>query len=96
MILFESLLSNSVPFIFDYIEYVFLKKLSEIISGHSYVNIIIYLNGNAHAVALSNTKATRKHDLVVNMILLNSLLKKLNYILRALEMTRRANTNLNK
>jgi hypothetical protein len=59
------------------------------------VNIIIYLNGNADAVALSDAKATGKHDLIANMMFLHGALKKLYNILRALEVARRANTNLN-
>ena len=59
------------------------------------MNVIVYLHGNTDAVALSDTKATGKHDLILNMMFLYGFFKKLYNILRALEMARRANTNLN-
>ena len=63
----------------------FLEKFSEILSCNAYVNIIVYLYGNSHAVASSNAEAARKHNLVLNMIFLYSVLKQLYYLLGALE-----------
>ena len=80
---------------FYYVEYVLLKELSEIISRYTYVNIIVYLNGNAYAIALSDAEASGKHDFVINVIFFNRLFKKLNDFCRALEMTGRTNANLN-
>ena len=80
----------SLPFVFYNIKYIFLEKFSEILSRHAYVNVIVYLHGNTDAVALSDTKATGKHDLILNMIFLYGFFKKLYNILRALEMARRA------
>ena len=79
----------------DYVKYIVLEKFSEIFSGDAYVNIIVYLHGNTDAVALSDTKATGKHDLILNMMFLYGFFKKLYNISGALEMARRANTNLN-
>jgi hypothetical protein len=59
------------------------------------VNVIVYLHGNTDAVALSDTKAAGKHDLIVDMMFFYGFFKKLYNIGRALEMARRANTNLN-
>ena len=72
-----------------------LEKLSEILSRHAYVNIIVDLYGNPDTVALSDAEATGKHHLVVQMMFLHGFLEKLHDILGALEVARRANTNLN-
>ena len=86
----------SHPFVFNYVKYVLLEKFSEVLSCDTNVNVIVYLDGNADAVALSNAKAAGKNDLILDMMLRYRLLKKLYNILRALEMTRRTDTNLNK
>jgi hypothetical protein len=49
------------------------------------VNVIVYLYGNADSVALSDAKATGKHDLIVDMMFLHGFLKERNDIGRALE-----------
>ena len=59
------------------------------------MNIIVYLNGNSDAIALSDAKASGKHDLIVDMMFFNGFFEKLYYISRALEVAGRANTNLN-
>ena len=84
----------SLPFVFYNIKYIFLEKFSEIFSRHAYVNVIVYLHGNTDAVALSDAKATGKHNLILDMMFLHGFFKKLHNIGRALEMARRANTNL--
>ena len=84
----------SLPFIFDDIKYIFLEKFSEIFSRHAYVNVIVYLHGHTDAVTLSDAKATGKHNLILDMMFLHGFFKKLYNIGRALEMARRANTNL--
>ena len=86
---------SSLPFAFYHIKYILLEKFSEIFSRHAYVNVIVYLHGNTDAVALSDTKATGKHDLILNMMFLYGFFKKLYNILRALEVAGRANANLN-
>jgi hypothetical protein len=85
----------SLPFVFNYVKNILLEKLSEIFSRHAYVNIIVDLHGHADAVALSDAEATGKHDLVVQMMFLHGFLQKLHNILGALEVARRAYTNLN-
>ena len=72
-----------------------LEKFSEIISRHAHMDVIVYLNGNSDAVALSDTKATGKHDLVFDSMFLHGFLQKLHDILGALEVARRAHANLN-
>ena len=72
------------------------EKFLEIISCHAYVHVIVYLYGYTNAVAFANAKATCKNNLVgLNFVFRKGAFKKLNYILRALEMTGRANANLN-
>ena len=90
----SSLPFPSIPFVFYCIKYVFLEKFSEILSCHTHVNVIVYLHGHTDAVALSDAKATGKHDLILDMMFLHGFFKKLYNIGRALEMARRANTNL--
>ena len=63
-----------------------LEKFSEIFSRHANVNIIVDLHGNTDAIALSDTKASRKHDLIVNMMLCHGILQQLHDLLRALQM----------
>ena len=82
-------------FVFYNVKNILLEKFSEIVSRHTNVNIIVYLNGNADAVALSNTEATGKHYLIVDVMFFNGFLEKLYNILRALEMTGGADANLN-
>ena len=78
-----------------YLENVLIKELSEVLSGNAYVNVIIYLNGNSDTVALSDAEATGKYDLVFEMMFFNSILHKFHDILRALQVTGGADTNLN-
>ena len=59
------------------------------------MNIIVHLYGNTDAVALSDTEATGKYDLVFKMMFLNSILHKFHDILRALQVAGGADTNLN-
>jgi hypothetical protein len=85
----------SLPFAFDYIEYIFLEEFSEILSCHAYVNIVVDLNGNTHAVALSYAKASDKRNVVVDSVIGNCFLHKLDYIGRSLKMTGATDANLN-
>ena len=59
------------------------------------MNVIIYLYGNTDTVALSDTEAAGKHYLIVDIIFLHGFFKKLYNIFGALEVARRADTNLN-
>ena len=85
----------SAPFIFCCGEYVFIKKLSEILSCYSDVDVIVDLNGDTDTVAFADTEAAGKHYLIRKRVLLDRLLQKLYYVLRALEMTGGTDTNLN-
>ena len=78
-----------------YLENVLIKELSEVLSGNANVNVIIHLNGNSDTVALSDAEATGKHNLVLKMMFLNSILHKFHNILRALQVAGGADTNLN-
>ena len=61
----------SLPFAFYHIKYILLEKFSEIFSRHAYVNVIVYLYGNTDSVALSDTEATGKYDLILNVMILH-------------------------
>ena len=82
------------PFAFDRVEDLLLKKVSEVISRNTDVYLVVDRNGHSDAITLSGAKATRKHDIVLYMMLLYCALKKLNDLLRALEMAGRADTDL--
>ena len=60
------------------------------------MDVIVYLNGNAYAVALADAEVAGKHHVILYFIFLNSILQKLDDLLRTLEMAGRAYTNLNK
>ena len=80
----------------DNFEYVLIEKFSEILSRYSNVNIVVNLNGNANSVTFSDTEASGKDYVVLNVMLRNSGLKHFYYGFRALEMAGGTNTNLNK
>ena len=73
-----------------------VKEFSEILSRYTHVNIIVYLHGNTDSVTLSDTKATRKHYLILDTVLGDGILHKLNYFLGAFKMAGRTYTDLNK
>ena len=52
------------------------------------MNIVVDLYGNTDAIALSDAKATRKHNLIFDMVLRHGCFQKLDNLLRALEMAR--------
>jgi hypothetical protein len=83
-----------LPFDLNDVKDVFLKKFSEVVSRNADVNVVVDLHGHADAVALSDAEAAGKHDLVLNTVLLHCRLKKLDDILRALEVAGRADANL--
>ena len=85
----------SAPFIFYRIENVFSKKFSEIFFCYTYVNVVVYLNGNTYAVTLSDTEAAGKDYLVLKVIFLYCLFEEIYYILRALKVAGGSYTNLN-
>ena len=85
----------SRPFAFNNVKDLLLEKLSEILSRYAYVNIVVYLHGNANAVALADAEATGKHNLVVYMIFIHGALEKLNYLRRSLKMAGGAYAYLN-
>ena len=76
-----------LPFVFNHIENIFLKKVSEIFRCNSNVNVIIHLNGHAHSVTFPDTEASRKNHLVLNMMLGNCVLEQLNDFGRSFQMT---------
>ena len=86
---------SSHSFVFDDFKNVLIEKFSEVFTCDAHVYVIVDLNGYTDAVALSDTEAAGKHYLVFDVMFSNGFLKKLNDILRALEVARRANTNLN-
>ena len=90
-----SLASLSTPFVFYSLQNLFVEKFSEIISCYTRMHVIVYLNGNAHTVAASDTEAARKNHLVLKSVLGDRALKKLNDLRRALKVTGRAYTYLN-
>ena len=59
------------------------------------MDIVIYLNRNSYSITFSDTKASRKHHIILDLVFFNRLVKELNDILRALEMTGGAYTYLN-
>ena len=61
---------TSDPFVLDYVENVFLEKFSEIFAGDTDVNVVVNLNGDADAVALTDAEAAGEHDLVLQMVFL--------------------------
>ena len=71
-----------------------LEEFPEIFSCHAHVNVIIYLYGNTDSVALSDAEATRKNYVVGNAVFLDSTLKKLNDLLRSLEVAGGSYANL--
>ena len=85
---------GSVSLVFNGGEDVLEEKFSEIFSCNAYVDIVVYLNGNAFAVAFSNAEATGKHDVVFDIVFLDCSLEKLYDILRALKMASGADTDL--
>ena len=78
----------------DNFEYVLIEKFSEILSRYSNMNIVVNLNGNANSVTFSDTEASGKDYVVLNVMLRNSGLKHFYYGFRALEMAGGTNTNL--
>ena len=75
--------SASLPFTFYYIKYVLTEKFSEILTRDTYVNLVVYLNGNAYTVTLADTEAAGKHDLFGESVFRNGAFKKLYYVLRS-------------
>ena len=73
----------SLPFTFYYIKYVLTEKFSEILTRDTYVNLVVYLNGNAYTVTLADTEAAGKHDLFGESVFRNGAFKKLYYVLRS-------------
>ena len=71
------------------------EEFAEVLYGDSDVNVVINLNGYANSVALTYAEASRENDIILNTVIRNCLFKKLNYILRPLEVTGGAYTNLN-
>ena len=67
-------------FVFYNVKNVLLEKFSEIVSRHTDVNIIVYLNGNADAVALSDAEAAGKHYIVLDTVRLERVLHELDDI----------------
>ena len=70
------------------------EEFAEVLHVNANVNVIVYLHGNANAVALTDAEATVKYYLVLKAVVSNRLLQKLNNILRALKVTGRAYANL--
>ena len=66
----------------------FRKEFLKILSGDTDVNIIVHLYGNTDAVALPDTEATGKHDLILYVVILHVFFKELNDISGALEVAR--------
>ena len=64
----------------------FRKEFFEILSGDTDVNIIVHLYGNTDTVALSDTEATGKYDLILNIMILHGFFKKLYNISGAFQM----------
>ena len=75
-----------LPFTFHDGKDILFEEFREILHVDSNVHVIVYLHGNAYTVALSYTKASRKYYVILDLVLLNSLFKKLYDILRALKM----------
>ena len=77
------------------VKHVGFEKLSEVFGSDAYMDVVVYLNGNAYTVAASDTEAARKNHLVLKSVLGDRALKKLNDLRRALKVTGRAYTYLN-
>ena len=84
-----------LPFVFDYVKYVFLEKFSKVLGGNTYVNVIIDLYRNANAVALADAKATGKYNLIFDVIFFNGAFKQFYNLRGALQVTRGSHANLN-
>jgi hypothetical protein len=72
-----------------------LEELVEVLTRYTDVNVVINLNGHAYSVTLANAKATRKDNVVLDVMLLDSSLKHFYNILRPLKVTRGSYANLN-
>jgi hypothetical protein len=59
------------------------------------INVVVHLNGNAFPIAFSNAKASGKHDLVLQRVFFDCLFHQLHDLVRAFDMTRTTDTNLN-
>ena len=84
-----------LPFTFHDGKDILLEEFREILHVDANVYVIVYLYGNAYTVALSYTKASRKHYVILDLVLLDRLFEKLYDILRSLKMTGRAYAYLN-
>lgn len=69
------------------------KEIAEIFHRNACVYIVVYLYGNANAVALANAKAAGKYNIVLKMMLFDGFLQKLHDLGGAFQMAGTANTN---
>ena len=90
-----NLARSLIPFVFDYVKDLLFEEFSEIVSGDTDVNVIVDLHGHTDAIALSDAEASGKHDLVLDVMLLNGALKQLHDFLRAAKVAGGADANLN-
>ena len=59
------------------------------------MNIIIDLNGNSDAIALTDAEAANEHDFIVKLLVFYSFLQKLYNLFRTFQMAGTADTDLN-